>query len=220
MTSRRFIGSFSRFMKYRVCRLQNVSNCDLSSASVNLPVKHPFLRTTGCSQKWHTRTVGPACAATSPAFTQRSHISAEFLVQRKLSNVAIRPQHVVTTYALPKMSTQYDLRGCWGSVTPTSLSSAMRFRGTRLQHSYSRRSSQGGRGGGGAFAVGCVSSLSRASGPSRSACAGHRHRRRKRQQRPHNTRFRGVSSWTLQLGSLWASKWGVYCRVLIVRLEI
>ena len=29
-----------------------------------------------------------------------------------------------------------------------------------------------------------------------------------------------VSSWTLQLGSLWGSEWGVYCRVLIVRLEI
>jgi len=42
----------------------------------------------------------------------------------------------------------------------------------------------------------------------RSACAGHRHRRRKRQQRPHESRFRGVSSWTLQLGSLWGSDGG------------
>jgi hypothetical protein len=38
-----------------------------------------------------------------------------------------------------------------------------------------------------------------------------------RQQRPHDTRFRGVSSWTLQLGFLWGSKWGVSCRVFIVK---
>ena len=30
-----------------------------------------------------------------------------------------------------------------------------------------------------------------------------------------DTRFRGVSSWTLQFGSLWGSKLGVYYRVLI-----
>jgi len=36
---------------------------------------------------------------------------------------------------------------------------------------------------------------------------------------PHDTRFHGVSLWTLQLGSLWGSKRGVYCRVSIVRLE-
>ena len=29
----------------------------------------------------------------------------------------------------------------------------------------------------------------------------------------------GVSSWTLQLGSFWGSKWGVYCKDSIVRLE-
>jgi hypothetical protein len=34
----------------------------------------------------------------------------------------------------------------------------------------------------------------------------------------NDTRFKGVSSWTLQSGSLWGSKWWVYCRVLIVRL--
>ena len=31
---------------------------------------------------------------------------------------------------------------------------------------------------------------------------------------------RGVSSWTLRLGSLWRSKWGGYSTVLIVRLGI
>ena len=29
----------------------------------------------------------------------------------------------------------------------------------------------------------------------------------------------GVSSWTLQLGSLWGSKWGACCWVLNTRLE-
>ena len=40
------------------------------------------------------------------------------------------------------------------------------------------------------------------------------------QQRDHMvSNNQPLSSWTLQLGSLWGSKWGVYCRVLIVNFK-